>query len=246
MDRPIIFSPPMVRAILTGKKTVTRRIVKFPVRKQSAAEMDSMAYAPSNEHYADVALDPSDTRPRESAGFIHQGSEQLCPYGQTGDRLWLKEPYYAYGCWESRVDEKTRREGWHFLDLTQQRGYSYQFSRPDDYSSRTREDPNPTWWLRPSLFMPRRASRLEVEVTDVSIERLRDISDEQARAEGFSPMYDGIHTYFVNHLAYPNTGMSITAVIAFAVYWQSLNGADSWDENPWVWVVSFRRLTIHD
>lgn len=201
MDRPIIFSPPMVSAILSGKKTVTRRIIKTP------------------------------------------GSQKTCPYGQPGDRLWLKESFYAFGYWENRFNQQHQREEWHFIDQTHASGHDYQFTAPTDYVKKPRADNRLAWWLRPSLFMPRRASRIDLQIVDVHMERLRDITDEQAQAEGFSPLYDGMHGYYLNHLTLPNVGISVTAVIAFAVYWQSLNGTESWEENPWVWVVGFRRIT---
>ncbi|MDB6143714.1 MAG: hypothetical protein JWP80_2758, partial [Pseudomonas sp.] len=154
-----------------------------------------------------------------------------------------KEPFYAFGHWEHHLNEDRQRQEWRFIDQTQSNGYSYQFSEPFDFVKMRRAHSPPGWWLRPSLFMPRRASRIDLEIVDVHTERLRDITDEQAQAEGFSPLYDGMHGYYLNHLPPPNVGVSVTAVIAFAVFWQSLNGVDSWDENPWVWVVGFRRVT---
>ncbi|WP_341519807.1 hypothetical protein AABC73_14735 [Pseudomonas sp. G.S.17] len=238
-ERPIIFSAPMVNAILSGKKSVTRRIIKFPLRRLVAKDQ-----AGPGAHYAGgIQQESSDGPPQlDLQSHFAEGPAGLCPYGQPGTTLWLKEAFYAFGRWEMHPNKKSGRNDWRFIDMTVGSGLDYGFSEPARYVKTSRDDPAPTWWLRPSLFMPRRASRVDLEVTEIRIERLRDITDEQARAEGFSPMHDGVHMYFVNHLPHPSTGMSITAVIAFALYWQRLHGNDSWNENPWVWVVSFRRL----
>jgi len=238
-ERPIIFSAPMVNAILAGKKNVTRRIVKFPLRPMVSKDQPG-----PETHYGGGMQRESDDSPAQIDLQSHfaEGAAGLCPYGDAGTRLWLKEAFYAFGRWEKHPSTKRGRDVWRFIDMTLQSGHDYCFEEPARYVKTSRNDPGPTWWLRPSLFMPRRASRVDLEVTDVRIERLCDITDEQARAEGFSPMHDGVHMYFVNHLPHPSTGMSITAVIAFALYWQRLHGSDSWNENPWVWVVSFRRL----
>ncbi|ORC58648.1 hypothetical protein BZK31_14215 [Pseudomonas floridensis] len=167
---------------------------------------------------------------------------QACPYGEPGTRLWLKEDFYAYGIWESRQERIKQRKAWRFKDLTQQTGRDYRFTMPDDYQKLSRDHPQAGWWLRPAVTMPRRASRVEIEITQVHIERLRDITDEQAQAEGFSAVHDGVHTYYANYLPAPRSGLSATPVIAFATYWQNVYGNESWIENPWVWVVGFRSL----
>jgi hypothetical protein len=227
----------MVNAILAGKKNVTRRILKPPLRRLVDTNQGVDFHHPDGRQ---LESDSHSTQ-LDLKGFMQDGSIDLCPYGQVGATLWLKEPFYAYGRWERRPHQKSGREDWHFIDMTLESGHEYCFSQPEHYVKHARANSAPAWWLRPSLFMPRRASRVELVITDVRIERLRDITDEQARAEGFSPMYDGVHTYFVNHLPQPSSGMSLTAVIAFAVYWQKMHGVESWNENPWVWVLSFRR-----
>lgn len=237
-ERPIIFSVPMVNAILAGKKNVTRRIVKFPLRRLVAKDRRSSGVLSPDGAHLESTDNPGQL---DLQTYIADGATDLCPYGQAGTTLWLKEAFYAFGRWEAHPRKKSDRDDWRFIDMTLESGRDYRFCEPEDYVKSSRAQPTPTWWLRPSLFMPRRASRVDLEVTEVRIERLRDITDEQARAEGFSPMHDGVHTYFVNHLPRPSSGMSVTAVIAFALYWQRLHGNESWNENPWVWVVSFRR-----
>jgi hypothetical protein len=229
----------MTRAILLGKKTVTRRIVKFPLRGLITTDPSALGSSMPDGTQAET----SDSQPVTLGlgEMMPDGVENLCPYGPVGSRLWIKEAYYAFGQWQLRINDDTGHREWHFLDLTTQSGQQYQFRAPSGYVKTARTDPSPGWWLRPSLFMPRRASRIALEITDVRIERLRDITEDQALAEGFSAMHDGVHVYFDNHLPHPNPGLSVTAVIAFVVYWQSINGRDSWSDNPWVWVVGFRR-----
>ncbi|MDY7560241.1 hypothetical protein QN382_10845 [Pseudomonas sp. 10B1] len=235
MERPIIFSAPMVTAILHGKKTVTRRIVK---QVESASSVSPRSTQPTLSLGAEMAEATIESLP---ARLLH--STERCPYGRQGDVLWLKETFYAYGRWEARFNRGVNREEWRFLDTTLSSGMNYQYAQPADYLKTSRSDPRPGWWRRSNVFMPRRASRISLEITYVHKERLRDITDEQAIAEGFTALHNGTHGYFANHLPPPNAGISTTPVIAFAVFWQSLNGAESWEENPWVWVVGFRRIT---
>lgn len=199
MERSILFSSTMAKAILADKKTVTRRTI--------------------------TARSPPE-----------------CPYGPTGTHLWVKEDFYAYGRWESRPDSGITRAAWHFIDMTLQSGQSYQYTTPEGYNRQHRAKSLPTWWYRPGRLMPRKASRTTLEVTDVHTEKLHDITDEQAQAEGFYPIHDSVHVYFANHLPAPHTGLSPTPVIAFATWWQRSQRELPWSENPEVWVISFRRL----
>ncbi|GAB7529377.1 hypothetical protein PS3A_17860 [Pseudomonas sp. 3A(2025)] len=173
---------------------------------------------------------------------ISARSPPLCPYGPPGTHLWLKEDFYAYGYWESKYSISRQRDLWHFIDMTLQSGQSYRFSQPQRYAKSQRSNTIPLWWHRPGRLMPRQASRIELEVMDVSSEHLHDITDEQAGAEGFYPIQNCVHIYFANHLPSPHSGLSATAVIAFATYWQSSHKNGSWHENPWVWVISFRQV----
>ncbi|KQQ55860.1 hypothetical protein ASF84_11070 [Pseudomonas sp. Leaf127] len=165
-----------------------------------------------------------------------------CPYGPPGRHLWLKEDFYAYGYWSSKYSELKKRTLWHFIDMTLESGQAYQFSAPEGYARQPRMSTGPLWWYRPGRHMPRQASRIELEVTDIGSEQLQDITDEQASAEGFYPIHDSTHVYFANHMPAPYSGLSPTAVIAFATYWQSLHKRHAWHDNPWVWVIRFRRV----
>ena len=191
-ERPILFSAPMVRALLAGTKTQTRRVIK-------------------PQHLAFFNQD--------AAAMLSDWNERPLPYGQTGDRLWVREAWglHAYG-----DDTDWLKGGCTAMDL-------------DDHVIAYRADWGPLQdgchW-RPSIHMPRHASRITLEVTGVRVERLRDISAADALAEGI-----------------PNTSGEIwrdadtlTVINDYKDLWESINGPGSWDANPWVWVIEFRRV----
>lgn len=190
-ERPILFSGPMVRAILEGRKTQTRRIVKGTALEWLAPGM----FTPE---------------------FVADPGNRLCPYGQPGDRLWVRETWSNLNADFPAVDP-------HFV------------YRADE------NDHGPVTW-KPSIHMPRAASRLLLEVTDVRVERLQDISEDDARAEGVleNPTGDTLHDFW--HYAGDGCWGAFNAVHSFESLWQSINGPESWDENPWVWAVTFKRI----
>ena len=180
----------MVRAILDGSKTQTRRVVK------GAGDMEFDKHDPT---YGPYWL-PYMTGVPESV-------KVRCPYGAPGDRLWVRETWAIgiEGC---------------------DKGISY---RADHVDARGDGPANPMKW-RPSIFMPRWASRILLEITEIRVQRLQDISPDDAEAEGVD----------VIGCAFPRGGS--IRIDAFARLWESINGAGSWDANPWVWAITFRRL----
>lgn len=202
-ERPILFSGPIVRALLDGRKTQTRRVVKG------------------------VALDwlqPGMFTPQ----CVASPDGLLCPYGFAGDRLWVRETFIAFGRWKTLFNAKKGREEWHFADMTLEcdRIYQYAVDMPEVPLAENRGEALPGWWNRPSIFMPRAASRLTLELIDVRVERLQDIRKVDALAEG-CPVQE------------------INPVGWYAELWDGLNAARGfgWRSNPWVWVVEFKRLT---
>lgn len=157
------------------------------------------------------------------------------PYGRPGEIIYVKETYWAWGRWETRFDKKKGRDAWHFIDMTRECGKKYQFSQPVPMG--TREGVTPAWHKRPSLFMPGHASRIQLEIEDVRVERLQDISEADAKAEGVSGEKEaadaGLDWYDKPRRA-------------FRFLWQRINGAGSWEENPLVWVITFKRLEHTD
>ena len=206
----------MVRAILAGRKTQTRRIGKL-----------------QSPEYAELAVEYSRhaTKGREAvatyAAFPGKGTARwgicACPYGVPGDRLWVKETlkrsddglwgqYAADGEWViSRPPFAPLRQCWH--------------SRTDKSLSKSNRA------SVPSIHMPRRASRITLEIETIRAERLQDISEKDAAAEGVEAsktveMKDGSPCY----------------TLPYQTLWNQINGCDSWDANPWVWVVTFKQV----
>jgi hypothetical protein len=196
-ERPVLFSAPMVRAILEGRKTQTRRLVNpQPAPNSPFDGGTTWMYRPDKGRHVPVGTVGHLT--------VAEKTGLRCPYGVPGDVLWVKETFKAF---------------------TQQR-VEYRADYPSLEST--------TGWT-PSIFMPRWASRLTLEVTEVRVERLQEISEEDARAEGVTSERGAV-------------GQSVRPGPreAFAALWDSINGERCpWASNPWVWVVGFRRLEVH-
>jgi len=212
-ERPILFSSPMVRAILDGTKTQTRRILK---PKHDYFVEDGRAYF---EPY--VYGEP-------------ESIEVPCPYGQAGDRLWVREAWglHAFG------DETDWERG------------SVSVCTEDEIRGQYKLTHRASWgplqescFWRPAIHMPRWASRITLKVISVRVERLHEITEEDARAEGVEPrittrkIYPSAQAADVEHRSYRD---------AFAELWREINGADSWNANPWVWRVEFKRVARAD
>lgn len=226
-ERPILFSAPMVRAILDGRKTVTRR----PVRGfQIPTEDTSIPEGKRHRWSATAQRDPR-------YGFcVFGATEAECakeleefapsPYGRRGERLWVREAWAA----DAQVDAVAPR------DLSQGEPIFY----PADGAVRQTGCSMITRGRgRPSIHMPRWACRILLEITDVRVERLQDITYEEAVAEGVHRdracrMWTASDEGGACH-KYP--------IPAFRDLWARINGADSWNANPWVWVVEFKRVT---
>ncbi len=193
-DRPILFSAPMVQAILDGRKTQTRRVFKA---------RNGGVWPNSNDL---------------------PGMQQVlrtCPYGQPGHRLWVRETWMDL-----------QGTGIEIVTGSRER-YAYGADTPrGSYGDDQRKCYGLKW--RPSIHMPRAASRITLEITSVRVERLQDISEADAQAEGVTD--DGS---LVTDLDGKDRGGTIAA---YATLWEVINGVGSWDDNPWVWVLQFKHL----
>ena len=230
--RPIIFSTERVRAILAGNTTQTRRVVKFmhetPKLIGQAAEHRNLNAAYPAREKGWVFW--QSTRAGDGlAEFTKKAyaTGLLCPYGEPGDRLWVREtftrgiiPIKAKGGLQLKLGPMAR-DGW-------------------QYAAWYDGDPDPWGWFSdrkriPSIFMPRWASRITLEIVNVRVERLQEISVADAIAEGV--YYRQVVKE--NHRAFPHDYLK-----SFSDLWNSINAKRGWpwESNPWIWVIEFRML----
>lgn len=230
-ERPILFSGPMVRAIIEGRKMVTRRAIKH---QPDVPVTDAI---PKREYPHGPATVDWYWRPKHGHlnGMPSNGWDFKCPYGQPGDRLWVRETHKI----------STGKVGDSQACVRYQADGDYQakvMPQPETAGPRTFDR------TRPSIHMPRWASRILLAITDVRVERLQDISEQQALAEGivgvdFRP--DDGFPICRGYMVGPDDGstpLETHASKAFAGLWRSINGSESWGANPWVWVVEFKRI----
>ena len=199
-ERPILFSGEMVRAILEGRKTQTRRILKQALSPSTEADIDGEGVAKISRLYGDGP-----------GHDVHEHVSRVrCAYGVPGDRLWVRETF-------SQVFQ----------------GRVFYRANPGDIAMR---------WT-PSIHIPRALSRIDLEVTAVRVERLHEITEDDARAEGVHPEKTKLISDEQPIIAGDGrTKGSHPHTFAFACLWDDINNERaSWMSNPWVWVVSFER-----
>lgn len=212
-EHPILFNAPMVCAILDGSKTQTRRVVKNALNNNRLQLKDRQI------HVID-AIDQS-------------------PFGQIGDQLWVRETHFINHFMGAKTPVEERAD----VEIL--------YRATDMDYVRNMEDSEGLVW-KPSIHMPRWASRIQLEIIGVRVERLQEIDEVDAKAEGFKGITkDGnlIKYGIPDRDGYPgtdNTGWPwdewcVNPVNSYRKLWESINGAGSWDANPWVWVIEFRR-----
>ena len=237
-ERPILFSGPMVRAILDGRKTQTRRILK----KQPQSH--HWEILPGYEFFSKLLETTKGLACRFSHCLNGREDEPLwvnCPYGKVGDRLWVRENYRLYlrGRGDSPGFDRV---------IT----YPVNITRgdctlvPSDWFDwfDSKEKSKRSFSLRPSIHMPRFASRILLEITDIRVERLQDINEEDAQKEGVYKLWcdTGWNRYGVD--AGDILLNNKTARGCFRMLWEWIHDEKSWDSNPFVWVVSFKPINL--
>ncbi len=210
-ERPILMNGAMVRAVLDGSKTQTRRALKL--------QPDYPIIITNDPHTNRYQI--GEREPVTEAALL-----RACPNGQPGDRIWVRETFGYVS-----PDENQRPHS--------ECNIEYRADLAPDCTDRPGSwpveecagDPERPRW-RPSIHMPRAASRILLEIVSVRVERLNDCSDADARAEGTPGGHGVIPSY--NYHATPSEH--------FSHLWESINGAGSWAANPWVWVIEFKRV----
>lgn len=202
-EKPILFSTPMVQAIMRGEKSMTRRVLKVPPEGSTLANVD-----------ADSAVFVQTMRVFNGAPVVEACYVRKLPYA-VGDRLWAKETWRARRRWDDTAPR----------DIPQGEPIHHQADKEGDW--------NPQDWgrWRPSLFMPKWAARIWLEVTAVRVERLQEISEDDCYAEGyvFEPIGEQPEP---------------AADWWFRELWQSINGKKHpWESNPWVGVYEFKEVS---
>lgn len=211
-ERPIIFSGESVRAILAGRKTQTRRVVRWPIVSNGIVFDRGLGDIVCRNDYLPPSEMLMDFRRGKEAYYIArcEGWEQVCPYGVPGDRLWVRETWQHENgsCDNPRCGQPTHI-----------------------YHRATETYPESMRWRSP-IHMPRWASRLTLRVTDVRVERLKDICASDIRAEG---LVDQRHPT-------ARVGDTPTLHTQFGRAWDDINAKRApWASNPWVWVVTFEK-----
>ena len=165
-------------------------------------------------HAAGRYEDPDTARAQDAGGIAHEDSRS--PYGRPGDRLWVRETFFAYGRWDKRYNEKEQRDEWRFADMTRESGSSYRYAADNPgLPMEKRRSATPGWYTRPALFMPCAASRILLEVVSVRVEHLQAISEHDAIAEGVECVAGN-------------------PVDSYRSLWERINGTGSWSANPWI------------
>ncbi|HDQ4772109.1 TPA: hypothetical protein P9I14_004097 [Yersinia enterocolitica] len=218
-EKPILFNSEMVNAILSGRKTQTRRIMKVqpsehfhPQTIHGSMDFTAHWYTPGVID-KDGYLQPAR---KDVFGVADEDEGYTCPLGAVGDQLWVRETWARYN-----IDQTS-----HDMD--------YRATAPADW-------PKDGLW-RPSIHMPRWASRINLLITGVRVERLQDISEEDSMSEGIDADSLAESQDHYDCIADHNMTGRPTAKRYFSNLWQSIYGEESWQANPWVWVIEFERM----
>ncbi len=237
----MIFNAEMVRALLDGRKTQTRRIMK----PQPEPCPRGGHWWPSNVFKTMLHVEEEMQNGKGGWGGL---AGDACPFGDVGDRIWVRETWATLGnedgcCvdWEGNLCKGDERSAARIYRAScEQRPGDYGlWSIPDDayWKPHTKEHKFEGAW-RPSIHMPRWASRILLEITDVRVERLNAINEHDAQAEGVAKLRGG----FWKHYQPGWTQHQLSARDSFVTLWKSIYGDESWNSNPWVWVIKFKRI----
>jgi len=216
---PILFSTPMVQAIMEGRKTQTRRVVKPQPSDNWMQNVFSLC--PTYNMYRSNG---------EQMFWLSDGKDDeiKCPYGKPRDLLWVRET--------SIINKNSCRR--FFVADGYHKSISEETGKPFPYEK-----------VVPSIFMPKMAARIWLEITNIKVERLQDISAADAINEGVNFYDDDVigrcyKDYMGDASGYGNSDVDFhtthNPITSFQTLWQSINGEESWNANPWVWAIEFK------
>lgn len=230
-ERGILMTAPNVLAILAGRKTETRRIVKPQPVDHEHVGMVNAAYCGHPEKWL---IDGDVWRQTEFGG----PQEWQCPYGVPCDRLWVRETFYCDHCeYQGALAGLPALTG----DDLQKYMYYNADGPVRDQIPECEGIPK----LKPGIFMPRWASRITLGIVSIGVERLQDISEEDCQAEGVE--HDAIVGYYCEEPTHQHEGVHCCNWrFGYKMLWESINGPGSWAKNPWVWVIKFKRIPSRD
>lgn len=217
----MIMTADTIRWTLLDRKNQTRRVIRI---------------------FNDEIVDLFDDENLNEKGFAlfdtrkYHARAVRCKYGKPGDHIIVKETFYAFGKWKKDGLTPTGKQKYRFVDLTKKENlgltanylYDVESLKPDILGTqKDKEQGNFAWWKRPAMYMPYRASRIRLEITELRAERLQEISEADAKAEGVEP-----------------TGKSKLYVPAYKKLWNKINAPRGfvWGKNNWVWVITYKRI----
>ena len=233
-ENPILFSAEMVRAILDGKKTQTRRTrgledVNIASDLWKLFKIGELGYMTKKRYQG-----------RFGAYFHSEEIEErtlaicpaVCPYGQPDDLLWVRETHYRFGHWVKNGFTATGKQRYKFIPETQEVLF---YDNPPEKLANGKSKDIHGWYKRPSIFMPKWATRIWLRVKSVRVERVQDIAPEDCVSEGIGELASKKNKY-----GFTPAG----ARYVFGQLWNSINEKRGygWDANPWVWVVEFEKV----
>jgi hypothetical protein len=237
--KPMLFYTPMVEAILDGRKTMTRRIVK------AGFDLSNMFYRGTVEYISELGNQEYFSEEPNNGEWL--GTKRPI---EIGNIIWVRETFYAYGNWIKAGTNRNGKQKYKFIDFTKDKfsfqdfSYKYEDCKPQRIKSSKQDGIG--WYKRPSLFMPKNACRLFLEVIDIKVERIQNISNEDAVNEGIEIGYcdsnDNDKTLVTYKNYVTNRHDLIPASLSFHTLWESINGYKSWNENSFVWVYTFKRV----
>lgn len=200
---PILFSTPMVRAIISGLKNQTRRVIK--IQPTDEWMENTRQFSPNGYMY--------DEKGKQLFWLSNpnqgKNEEIKCPYGKPGDILWVRETW-------------------------QHSEFGFLYRAEDDYSKGFK-------W-KPSIFMPKKACRTFLKIKNIRVERLQDITEQDAINEGIERVNDNEFLAYRSYVLPKERCLGVFPIVSFQTLWQKINGVSSWVKNPWVWVIDFERI----